>query len=250
MKTAIFALLTVCALSPAQTKSDIQLPPNVRMYEPKNITPDKSPRLAQSVRSLLNSASPQWDDAFHAFILRGTPQEMDLQEALLKRFDVSDPRVELTVYLIRAATAPAPPADPRIPVAPLTPVPAELKAAIDAMNGAFKYDHYSLWDTIVVPLKGDGGELKGLLPSEVGSIRSYYSIGYNHFSRGAAGEGATFNFASFVFSLRAQPAKEDTESRIETAITIHENEKLVLGKIRLLPGSNADLFLVLTAKIH
>jgi hypothetical protein len=246
---AILALLALCPLSQAQTKPDIQLPPNVRMYEPKNLTPDKAPRLANSVRTLLNGVSPYWDDVLHAFVLRGNPQEMDLQEALLKRYDVVEPRVELTVYLIRAATAP-PASDPRLQVAPLTPVPPELKSAIDEMKGAFKYDHYSLWDTIVVPLKGDGGEVKGLLAPEVGAIRSYYSIHYNFFSRSPASDAATFNLTGFVFSLRTQPSKDDTESRIETAIGIHQNEKLVLGKIHLLPGSNADLFLVLTAKIQ
>lgn len=44
--------------------------------------------------------------------------------------------------------------------------------------------------------------------------------------------------------------KDGLKSRIKTDVAIQEGQKVVLGKIRLLPAENSDLFLVFTAKIR
>jgi hypothetical protein len=240
--TAILALLAFCSLSPAQTKPDVQLPPNVRLYEAKNLTPDRAERVAQFGRSL--GYRIDWDNVPHAFVIRGTLAEQDLAEALLKRYDVPDPRVDLTVYLIRASS----PSSPAVTVVPSTPVPPDLKVAIDEMKGAFNYDHYTLWDDILLQPKGGGGEVRGILPAEPGAKSYVYTVTYG--IRGAPTEGKTLNLVNFQFSIKMPQVKEDVESHIITDVTIHEGQKLVLGKIRLLPSANADLFLVLTAKIN
>jgi hypothetical protein len=73
-----------------------------------------------------------------------------------------------------------------------------------------------------------------------------------------SGDGKTLNLASFSFSLKMPQVnlllkmpqvKEDVDSHIQTEVTIREGQKLVLGKIRLLPAANADLFLVLSTKV-
>jgi hypothetical protein len=118
-----------------------------------------------------------------------------MAEALLKPYDVPDPRVEVMVYLIRAATAPL---DPRLSTPPQNPVPPDLKAAIDEMKGALNYDHYTLWDTIVLQAKSNG-EVQGI-PSDPNGASGVYTVSYETF--GPPNESRTLNLSSFQFSIK------------------------------------------------
>lgn len=239
--TTILALFALCSPISAQTKPDIQLPAGTRIYEPQNLTAVKAQRVAASVQRLMGSGVLSWDEVMHAFVIQyGKPELIDMAEALLKRYDVPDPRIELTVYLIRASSASA----PAVP-GPSNPVPPELKPAIDEMKGTFNYDRYTLWDAIILHPKGNGGEVQGILSMDSGPKPYMYTVGYGVYGGGPT-EGKTLDLASFMFSIK-MPG--DIESHIKTDVTIHEGQKLVLGKIRLLPSANSDLFLVLTTKI-
>jgi hypothetical protein len=236
MKTVILALLAFCSTSLAQTKPDAQLPSDVRIYEPRNLTPDRAERVANFVRNLLDRPGLRitWDNFPHAFVMRsGNTQDLDTAEALIKRFDVPETRIELSIHLIRAYPSSTPDGGP-----PTSPVPADLKSAIDEMKGAFNYDHYGLWDTIVLPIKSNG-EVQGILPGN----SSVYNVFYATF--GPPTESKTLNLSSFQFSIKFA----EIESHIKTDLTIREGQKLVLGKIRLL-GTTTDLFLVLTTKVY
>jgi len=248
MRAFILASVAVCSLSQAQTKPEVQLPPDVRIYAPKNITPERAARVALSVQNLVG-VGVRWDDILQAFVLKlGNRQQVDIAEALLKRLDVPDPRVELTVYLIRASSTPG---------APGTPVPAELKSTIEEMKRNFSYDHYSLWDSIVLLPKGNGGEVQGVLTSDFGSYT--YTVAYGLYGGSPLSEGKTLNLANFNVAIkmpatfRARGAvtsnQDPAESHIRTDVTVREGQKLVLGKIRLLPSAAGDLFLVLSTKV-
>ena len=243
MKSLAVLPLFAVSLGFAQTIPDLKLPPNVRLYEPKHLEPERARRVATSLGNLVGGVS--WEDPLHAFVIRGnTAEAMDIAEALLKRYDVPEPRVELIVHLIRASL----PSASAVPGLPTNPVPVDLKAAIDEMKGAFNYDRYTLWDTILLQPKGNGGDTRGILPSEPGARPYVYTVSYA--IRGAPTEGKTLNLMGFNFSVKMPQPKEDLESRINTDITVREGQKLVLGKIRLLPCANADLFLVLTTKVY
>jgi hypothetical protein len=243
MKTIAF-ILAICALSPAQTKPDIHLPSDVRTYEPKNLTPEKADRLANSIQQLIG-VGVSFDRVTHLFVIRTSkPEVQDMAEALLKKYDVASPRVELTVYLVRAVlpgqrTTDILPSSTSGP--PTSPVPAEIKAAIDEMKGTFNYDRYGLWDSIVLPIKS-AGEVQGLLPSSP-SAPSVYTVSYN--TAGPPSDSGTLSLAEFMFALKFG----GIDSHIKSDLTIREGEKLVLGKIRML-NSNTDLFLVLTTKVY
>ena len=246
MKTsALLALLALCPPGLAQTKPEAPFPPNVRLYQPKNLSPDRAERVAQFVRTLLTFPGMMlsWDNVPHAFVIRGgKPEEQATAEALLERYDVPEPRVDLTVYLIRASNSASTP--------PGNPVPPDLKTAIDEMKTTFNYQHYSLWDAIILHPKGGGGETQGILPVEANGRPYGFTVAYGLYG-GVAAEGRTVSLANFMFSIKMPSlGKEDTESHIRTDVTVREGEKLVLGKIRLLPGANADLFLVLSSKVY
>jgi hypothetical protein len=241
---AILALFASCSLGVAQTNSDIKLPSDVRIYEPKNLTADRAQRVVNSVRYIMNNAvGLGWDDVMHAFVIRSSkPELVDMAESLIKRSDVPEPRIELTVYLVRASLS----SQPAGAAFSGNPLPADLKAAIDEMKGAFNYAHYSLWDAIILELKGNGGETQGILPANSPARPYVYTVGYG-LDGGGLTESKTLNLAHFTFSIKMP---EDLESHIRTDVTVREGQKLVLGKIRLLPSANADLFLVLTTKVY
>jgi hypothetical protein len=246
MKTAaLLTLLALCPPSLAQTKSEAPLPPNVRLYQPKNLSPDRAERVAIFVRNLLTfpGLTLSWDNVPHAFVIRGgKPEEQATAEALLERYDVPEARVDLTIYLIRASNSASPPIG--------NPVPADLKSAIDEMRGTFNYDRYTLWDAILLHPKGTGGETEGILPVEANGRPYAFGVSYGLYG-GVAAEGKTVSLANFTFSIKMpQLGKDYMESHIRSDVTVREGEKLVLGKIRMLPGANADLFLVLSSKVY
>jgi len=280
MKTiaAILVLLAFCRLGPAQTKNENQLSPRVRIYQPKNLSVQRANQVANFVQSVIGSSGSGcqvgWSDVPHAIVIRSQdPSDLDAAEALLKRFDVPEPEPQrtaapwpdCTVYLIRASsstavsqTRPVTVAGPggrgiverRAAETPTTPVPAELQSAIDEMKRTFGYDRYALWDAIVLQPTGGEGEVQGILPTE-GANPYVYSMSYT--STGVT-EARNLILRGFQFSVKMpanyfnSAAKDGIESRIRTDVTIREGQKLVLGKIRLMPYENADLFLVLATK--
>jgi hypothetical protein len=251
--TVILALLVLGSAGWAQTKSDEQLSPYVRLYQPKNLTRDRAEQAANFVNSVgLSGVRVTWEPLPQAFAIRSATntnpnvEGMDAAEALLKRFDVPETKksasqIDLTVYLIRASSGPAP--TDRQP--PTSPVPAELQPAIDEMKGTFSYDRYALWDAIVIQPRGSG-EVQGILPVSPSFEPYVYTVSYQF----AAVEGKNLNMDEFQFSIKMPHGDKGIDSHIRTAVTVHEGQKLVLGKIRLLPTANADLFLVLTTKVH
>jgi hypothetical protein len=255
MKTlaVILPLLVLGSVGWAQTKSDEQLSPNVRLYQPKTLTRDRAEQAANFVNSVgISGVRVTWEPLPQAFAIRASSsapnvEGMDAAEALLKRFDVPDikksaSQIDLTVYLIRASSGPAP--SDRQP--PTSPVPAELQPAIDEMKGTFSYDRYALWDAIVIQPKGSG-EVQGILPVSTSYEPYVYTVSYQF----AAVEGKNLNLDDFQFSIKMPNGDKGIDSHIRTAsVTVHDGQKLVLGKIRLLPTANADLFLVLTTKVH
>lgn len=281
MKTiaAILVLLATCRPGPAQGQNSIQLTPNVRLYEPKNLTPDRAQRVASFVQSLVPGTGVYWSDVPHAIVISSrTPADTDAAEAMVKRFDVPEPKpaalpqVDCTVYLIRAsssatppqvqATRPAPAPGSPVPVelqsaldevkrtgapAPASPVPAELQPALDEMKRSFGYDRYTLWDAIMIQPNGGAQERQGILPAEHASRPYVYSLTYD---RSFVTAASNLSLYGFIFSVKMPYGNDGIESHIKTDVVIHEGQKLVLGKIRLLPAENADLFLVLATKVH
>jgi hypothetical protein len=256
-------LLMTGGMAPAQTKADNQLSPTVRLYEPKQV--EGASRLARFVSSVVNGVSINWEPVAHALVLRGQPADLDVAEALLKRFDVPDPKpvpvpqVVLTTYLIRAWSAPVSTGlTPNRPLPPTRPVPPELQSSIDEMKRTFPYEHYGVWDVIinnVDPYSGSGlplafnpggraGESNGLLPGDPDNRPYGYSLSYKNPRMKSAKEVI---LGGFEFVLKIPFGKDGTDAKIKTDPILHEGQKLVLGKIRLMPSENADLWLIMTA---
>jgi len=257
-KIAATLLLLACwRFSPAQTKPENQLTPTIRLYEPKNLDLARVMSLTNFVGSVIGpGVKVYWDEGPHAVVIRGDrPPDLDAAEAMLKRFDVPALKtpvsslIEVTAYLVVAASGPPP--DPHrrgieAPPPQPKPIPAELQSAVEEMKHTFSYEHYTLADAIILQPRG-GGEQQGILPWGL-YIDPYttYSLAY---SNANVTDGNRVNLYDFQFSVKVPIGEKGVESKIKTNVVIRENQKLVLGKIRLNPSDNADLFLVLTAKV-
>ena len=264
MRTAALMALLMClrpAAAPAQAKNEGQLTPSVRLYVPKNISEQRARQIAEFVNSVMaRPAMVHWDDVPHALVIRSTdPAELDAAEALLKRFDVPGqtpsfsvqmakrdepgPSLDCTVYLIRASKAAATGGRPEVPV------PPELQSAIDEMKKSFAYNHYSLWDTQVIHGGAGSGDFQGILPEVTpgtGTVQMY-TLSYKGYHTVYSRPGSMV-FDDFMFSIKSNALPDGFDSHIKTSALIGDGQKLVLGKIRLLPGENTDLFLVLATK--
>jgi len=250
-------LFACCRLAPAQTKPDNQITPTVRIYQPKNPDVSRVMSLTNFVSNVIGpSVKVYWDEGPRAVVIRGnSPADLDAAEALLKRFDAppqqkpaATSQAEVTAYLILAVSGGPPDhrwgieKDPPQP----KPIPAELQGAVEEMKHTFSYDHYSLADAIVLEPRGPG-EQEGILPWGL-YVQPYttYSLAYSNTN--VRNDNAV-DLYDFQFSVKVPIGDKGVESKIKTNVVIRENQKLVLGKIRLDPLYNADLFLVLTAKV-
>lgn len=272
---AVILVFAIGGIARAQDKSN-QLSPTVRIYEPKNLAVYRAGQVAQFVQSVMGGTTLQrgtvdnssvakvtsgmqiyWDDVPHAIVIRGgTPAEQDAAEVLLKRFDVpeskSDARTErppassfeITAFLIRADAEDPQPGMKPIPV--LMPVPKDLQSALDEMRQTFTYHDYHLWDAVVTQAGGQVN-LSGILPARPNSSPNTYGLS---FLRSIVNDDKTITLDGFEFVLKQPWGNEPLQSRIAHNVTLHVGQKLVLGKIRLIPGENADLFLIMTAKIR
>lgn len=247
---AALLLLSLSRIAPAQTKPDDQLSPTVRIYKAQNMTPGRAQQVGQFVTDILgHKVLVDWSPVPDALVIRGgSAADMDAAELLLKRFDVPEPKTpsapqaDLTAYLILATSGK--PATAAASSAPTKAVPAELKSAVAEMKRTFPYDNYSLLDTI--PMQPHGpGEFQDMLPLAPAVLPgTLYAVAYDRVS---ITESRNVNVGGLQFSIKLPGGQEP---RIKTNVTIHENQKLVLGKLRLNPSGDADLFLVLTARLQ
>lgn len=259
-------LLASCGLAPAQTKPENQLAPGVRLYEPKYR--DGAEDLARFVSSVIPTVSIKWDPIPNALVIRATnAADLDSAEALLKRFDVArsaramiaatvkpagSAQIELTAYLVVAANGPVPTPTYAGAGAPPPPkaVPAELQSALDEMKHTFSYEHYTLADILIVQPSGPG-EIQGEVaigpyvpPGTVYSL-AYKATGFGESWTSNPADKNNLYLNGFQFTIKPPNA---VERKIQTNVVMHQNQKFVLGKIRLDQSENSDLFVILTAK--
>jgi len=253
-KVALIALLPMLSLAQAP---ETWLPERQHVYEFKNVDAQRGEEVVGFVRSLMaNQVIFNFEPAFKTAILwpNGNNNQPALLKAeeLLKRYDVAPPappKVEFTAYLIRATTAEDARGAPNA-----QPVPAVVAEAIAEMKRTFPYTEYSLLDTAVTEVLHHT-EVESLAPGlslpGLGGVPMpyFYSLSYDD----PLVTGKTVTLPRFQFTLRMPVNGANTQyqsSGITTEVSIHEGEKLVLGKVRLSLSQPAVVFLVLTVRLH
>ena len=260
MKKAI-AVLLLTAFSQlgvqAQNKGE-NLTPSARVYKPKYLKAgDRASQVARLVSSLTNNRiQVYWEPIVGGFIMRDLqlsppPDEKtrDQAEALLIQFDVPEPpkiekEPEFTIYFLR--TSPPGAAEKS------DTVPADLASAVAEMKHTLPYGGFKLVDTMVVKVRHQTrleGVLHASLKQDAGATPTFYRLEIVEPS--VSDDGKTISAMNFGFHVDL-PGSGNEPSKpvgISTDLVIHENQKLVLGKIPLSGQDRDDLWLVVTAKV-
>jgi hypothetical protein len=157
----------------------------------------------------------------------------------LKKYDVPpppEPQVRYVAYLIRASNGKE--ADsPHV-----SPIPRQLDDAITEMKSSLAYARYDLLTTVTSVSQG-GASASDPLPAD----GRRYAIEYGHVT--VAPDHKSISINPFQFRLESPGTPTgNVLSSISSNITIHEGQKLVMGKVHY--GPDADIFVILTAKVE
>jgi hypothetical protein len=220
-----------------------------QLYEPKYLGGRRLETVC-SLAQMVSGASVQYFSELKLVRLSGSQPAMTKAEDILKRFDVPQPapkpqpQITFTVYMVRASmNPPGPDVKPR-------PVPAELESALTEMKRSFAYSSYTLLDTLVSPVNGHV-QLSGVLPQFYTSTVQAYFYTLSLSSVRLSEDAKSISIDPFNFSVKipygaGNEMKEGT-SGISTTLSMEPGQKLVVGKIKVQPKDDTDIFLVLTA---
>jgi hypothetical protein len=165
---------------------------------------------------------------------------------ILKKYDVAavpTPEPTFTIYLVRASDKP--PDQPH-------PLPAELTSVIEEMKRSFTYASYSMYDTIVQP--PHTSEIESMIPGAQFNGTPYFYTLRRAGCCNVESDGKTVEVPTFIFQVKV-PYQSGNEikqgvSSLNTGLTVREGQKVVLGKVKIDPQNNTDVFLVVTVKLQ
>jgi hypothetical protein len=221
-----------------------------QLYEPKYLTGRRMETVC-SLAIMTSGAAVQFIPELKLVHIGGPSAAIAKAEEIFKRFDVPQPapkpqpQITFTVYMVRASmNPPGPDAKPR-------PIPTELESALTEMKRSFAYSSYTLLDTLVSPVHGRV-ELSGVLPHFYTDNVQAYFYTLSLLNVRLAEDAKSISIDPFSFSVKipygaGNEMKEGT-SGISTNLSIEPGQKLVVGKIKVHPNDDTDIFLVLTAQ--
>jgi hypothetical protein len=195
--------------------------------------------LAQETLVVGGSYDPTLRLAYFQPVAASSPDWRDKLVELLKRYDVPPAQVHYQAYLIRASRrTTAPPS--------LNPIPKELDDAIAEMKKSLVYGRYDLI-TIVSSVSEGAASASDLMLSADESSPHYYNIEYANAS--VSPDRKSVSIRPFEFQLRGPSGdKNNIQASISSDVTVHEGQKLVIGKVRL--NFDSDIFIILTVKVE
>ena len=251
MKKMLFALMISLAVNGLA-----QPPSTPKTIELKYLQGERAERAIKFVNDIMvGRVKIVWDSMLNQLMIGGGfPDQVAQAEALLRKFDVPEPKItrrtlDFTVYLVGAYNDEA--------SARGGPMPPELDAVVKEMQSAFAYKKLSLLDTIPVRAtesRGEGRltEYSGILPREaVGTpLRYFYKVHIELPRLQDDGKTVSVGQFGFIVDVPSQTTgMKGGESGIRTDLSVREGQKVVLGKIRLNEHDNSDVFLVVTVKV-
>ncbi len=234
--------------------------PDPVLYEFKHLDNESALAVIHLAQTMF-SISMSWEAKLHTVVLYSASRDQ-LQKAadFVKRYDVPpppEPQIHFVAYLIRAGD---PPSQGSALQSGVNPIPAQLEDVVTEMKKSFVYPNYALLDTVTSVSHGGAGA-SDMLPG-----RSAFALGYDieYGNVSVSPDRKSVNVKPFLFQLHngGGLAKENVTSSFTSNITIHEGQKLVLGKVRMpreiverpgnepTLGERADLFVVLTVKVE
>lgn len=219
-----------------------------RLYPVKYLSGHRLEATRNLVMSMLPGLTVTIVGELKTVVLTGNAEQIAKAEELLNRYDVPQqpaapkPEPALTIFLVRASTTP--PDSPR-------PLPSDLDSVIAEMKRSFTYTSYSLFDTVILPAQTT--DLESMIPgAHFNGTPYFYAL--HRPDAFVENDGKTVNVPTLTFTVRV-PYGTGMETKvgnssISTGLKIQEGQKLVLGKVKIDPDRNTDVFLVVTVKLH
>lgn len=177
------------------------------------------------------------NSSLHAIAIAGSKESVAALTEEIRKLDVPQKNVELTVYMILASSKTD--GEPENP---------ELAPVFKQLRGLFAYKSYRLIDSLM--LRGRDGERNGQsqgsveIPTSSGSARAPYRFRYFALTVNSAGSASSVRIENLDFLLNGTGVNGD----INTDIDVGEGQKVVVGKSNFTGGDDA-IILVITAKI-
>jgi hypothetical protein len=182
------------------------------------------------------------------FTVIGSKEVVAEIEEMIKKIDIPEHDVELTVYMLLAGTQ----ADGTAPLAP------DLDPVIKQLKGVFSYRAYRLLDSFVLRVReghtaDSNGFLSPLAANMPGGAKSAYTFSLTTLYTSVIDKTRAVLLYGFNFKLKVPHAVgggvDYSESTIHTDLAVKEGQKVVVGKSSLVDGSDGALILVVSAKI-
>ena len=182
------------------------------------------------------------------FTVVGAKEVVAEIEEMIKKLDVPEHDIELTVYMLLAGTQ----ADGAAPLAP------DLDPVIKQLKGVFSYRAYRLLDSFVLRVReghtaDSNGFLSPLAGNMPGGAKTTYGFSLHTLGTSVLDKNRVVALYGFNFKLRVPYASGGSvnysESTIHTDLSVKEGQKVVVGKSSLVDGSDGALILVVSAKI-
>ena len=237
----LVAALASCAASlaqPGETAQTAAPRTETGIYEFKHLDHESAKAVAHLAMTLFNVVveyTPPLRVAVIRPLRNAVPDWQQKTLDFLRRYDVApppEPQVHYTAYLIRASNTDSQHA--------VSPIPKPLDDAIAEMKSSLIYARYGLLTTVTSISQG-AASASDRFP---GDFSDYgYTIDYTGATVAPDHKSVTIRPFRFVL-VHYRPV--NTESSISSNITVHEGQKLVLGKLRM--SDDADVFVVLTVK--
>ena len=241
MKRIIWTLIGTAALSWGQASTPEAPKMAQRMIEVKNADAN---RLAHLVD--LPGISVKYDASMHVIIVRGTQDAVAAVEEMIKKLDVAQPNIELTVYLV-AGGAEAKQGN-------AGDIPADLAPTVKQLHGLFTYKNYRLLESFV--LRGRDGR-PGAASGAIAGTTSTYDFRYGAATvSGSTPRTVHFDSLSLNIGIPIRPVSFDKNGNpltspsggLRTDLDVREGQKVVVGKSSV-NGTDEALILVVTAKV-
>ena len=182
------------------------------------------------------------------FTVVGSKEVVAEIEEMIKKLDVPQADIELTVYMLLTSTQ----AEGAAPASPdLDPVLKQLKSV-------FSYRAYRLLDSFVLRAReGRGADSAGFLSplaaNMPGGAQTNYTFSFRNTAISGADKNRVVRLDDVHLRLKIPHASSGgvsySESSIHTDFDVREGQKVVVGKSSLVDGSDGALILVVSAKI-
>jgi hypothetical protein len=202
------------------------------------------------IRPLLGGYSAQINvgASDRVFTITGSKEVVAEIEEMIKKLDVPEHDIELTVYMLLAGTQ----SDGAAPLSP------DLDPVIKQLKGVFSYRAYRLLDSFVLRVReGHGADSEGFLSplaaNMPGGAKTTYLFSLHTSTISVVDKNHVVGLYGFHFKLKVPHASGGgvnyAESSIHTDVDVREGQKVVVGKSSLVDGTDGALILVVAAKI-